>query len=404
MAKRISVIRAKISRLSLTLPFLLILITVLSILLHDLRGGTLLESSSYNSYTRQALAWRQGQMYLPENVPWLELAVYEGRYWVSFPPVPSLFMLPLTFVFGINTPDNLVMLALVLLSVTAVYLTLRKRGYGKNASAFISTGVVLGCNLFNLSMEGAVWYMAQSFAFCLCMFSILALLKRRFGLALALVALALGCRPFSVLLVLPIAYLYFAERLKDRSVRPLKRAQNLVKTLLPALIIGLALMLYNYVRFKNPFEFGHSYLPEFNRGELQFSTSFIGRNLKGLMQLVGFDGEARLTYTIFNGFCPLLANPIFILLFIEIGICFFRREWSPMKLITLSALILNFFFLLCHRTFGGFQFGARYTVDLIPCTLIFFLLLPKRKLTPWRRFILCFGIIFNLYGALAVSL
>ena len=44
---------------------------------------------------------------LPEDVPYLELAVYGGDYYVSFPPVPSLLLLPLTFFFGMDTPDSL---------------------------------------------------------------------------------------------------------------------------------------------------------------------------------------------------------------------------------------------------------------------------------------------------------
>ena len=62
-------------------------------LLHLLMGGDWLKSffgpSFYNTYTRQALAWREGLLHLPEDVPYLELAIYEGEYYVSFPPLPS---------------------------------------------------------------------------------------------------------------------------------------------------------------------------------------------------------------------------------------------------------------------------------------------------------------------------
>ena len=61
---------------------------LLFVLLHDLFGGTLLSSSPYNSYTLQALAWREGRVSLGRDYPWLELAVYQGDYYVSFPPVP----------------------------------------------------------------------------------------------------------------------------------------------------------------------------------------------------------------------------------------------------------------------------------------------------------------------------
>ena len=73
--------------------------------------------SNYDSYTLQALAWREGRVSLGQDYPHLELAVYEGDWYVSFPPVPTLVQLPLTFLFGRETPDGL----LVKLYVSAAF-------------------------------------------------------------------------------------------------------------------------------------------------------------------------------------------------------------------------------------------------------------------------------------------
>ena len=75
--------------------------------MHLMIGTNPIGPTPYNTYTRQALAWRQGLLHLPEDVPHLELAIYEGEYYVSFPPLPSVVLLPLTYLFGINTPDAL---------------------------------------------------------------------------------------------------------------------------------------------------------------------------------------------------------------------------------------------------------------------------------------------------------
>ena len=56
--------------------------------------------SGYCTYTLQALAWRDGQICLSQDYPWLELAIYQGKYFVSFPPVPSVPLYFLTFLFG----------------------------------------------------------------------------------------------------------------------------------------------------------------------------------------------------------------------------------------------------------------------------------------------------------------
>ena len=48
----------------------------------------------YNSYTLQAKAWLSGQIDLGRNYSHLEIAEYGGKYFISFPPFPSVVMLP----------------------------------------------------------------------------------------------------------------------------------------------------------------------------------------------------------------------------------------------------------------------------------------------------------------------
>ena len=80
------------------------------VMLHDLCGGTLFRHNDWDSYTLQALAWREGRTALSQNYSWLELAVYNGQYYVSFPPLPSVVMLPLTYIWGADTPNNVVVM------------------------------------------------------------------------------------------------------------------------------------------------------------------------------------------------------------------------------------------------------------------------------------------------------
>lgn len=70
-------------------------------------------------------------------------------------------------------------------------------------------------------------------------------------------ALAFGCRPpvaLANLLVLPM----FIEYLRGKKMTR-RLSSRLVFAAVPYLVIGILLMLYNYVRFDSPFEFGQSY-------------------------------------------------------------------------------------------------------------------------------------------------
>jgi hypothetical protein len=49
------------------------------------------QSNPYNSYALQTDSWLKGRLDLGQDYPWLELAIYQGKYFVSFPPFPSLF-------------------------------------------------------------------------------------------------------------------------------------------------------------------------------------------------------------------------------------------------------------------------------------------------------------------------
>ena len=71
------------------------LLALALVLYHSLAGGTLLSPNVYDSYLLQAKNWLEGRAYIEggENYPWLELAVFEGRYYLSFPPAPSVLAL-----------------------------------------------------------------------------------------------------------------------------------------------------------------------------------------------------------------------------------------------------------------------------------------------------------------------
>ena len=75
---------------------LLLTMAFACLLVHSLAGGTLLVHSVYDSYALQAENWLAGRTWIAdgEKYTWLELAVYKGRYYVSFPPVPSVLALP----------------------------------------------------------------------------------------------------------------------------------------------------------------------------------------------------------------------------------------------------------------------------------------------------------------------
>ncbi len=392
-----------------TLALLMFIMALGYVLIHDLLGGTLFAHSSWDSYTLQSLAWMRGELSLGRNYDYLELAVYNGQYFVSFPPFPSAVMLPFAALFGERTPNNLIVALVAMASCAAVYrLALRARFSAAN-SALLALFFVWGSNLMWMSTNGGVWFMAQSLNALLLLLAAEAALRNRRSLSYLLIAFAVGCRPFSAFAFLPLLVFYYEQdKLKDRG--PVRTLFMQWKAWLPVAAVAAAYMWYNWARFDNPLEFGHNYLPEFTEAENgQFNLVYLAENLKNIWFLpVKFKADLGLAYPVFNGFMFYIANPFFLLMFAAIARDARKKRFGALRASLLAAQLLIMLALCAHKTFGGWQFGARYTVDMLPLALAYYLFSPRGgegepSLRIWEKGAAYFGILLNVYGALAMN-
>lgn len=429
-------------------------------------SNALSEHFHEDSYTLQALAWRDGRISLTQYDYNLELAIVNDdymeahgmydpeiyvneienmilhdkntQYYVSFPAVPTIPMLFLSFIYGENTPNNL---ATVLYSVIAfgfLILICRRLGYSYFLSICGASFVSITSSAFYLAANagaGGVWYQAQSLSLLLtasAFYFILGDKNKDYYIAFTLLALAVGCRPFQIIY---FAYFYYILLKKYRF-----RISKTIKYLISPIVIGSLYMLYNYIRFGNIFEFGHNYLPEFmSSPDGQFSFNYILPNLKEIFCKLPVKVEDGFMFD-FNGFACWISNVLLILTligFIYYNIRFIYRilkrkgineRKSPRtaaykKQITViwilfSLMILHLFLIVAHKTLGGWQFGSRYTVDLLPAALVMCAIALKpvflqKKVSTNIKFsiifirtiaivLLCIGTYINITGAYKV--
>ena len=322
--------------------------------------------NSYNSYTLQAMAWLQGRLDLGCDYSWLELAIVDGKYYVSFPPFPSVIMLPLAMIFGTRTPDTLVALVAAALScihairLCAIMLPDRRR------TAYWTLFLLLCNGYLFLCLNGWVWFIAQNLCFCLSLASMHHAVKGRGGLSLACWAMAVGCRPMTGLALPLLLYLLWQQLRDQHPEEPLlKLAVQRLHWLIAPALIGIFYMALNWARFGNPLEFGHNYLPEFNKYGAQFSFSYILKNLGTLMRLPDLE-NGRIEFQTVEGGTAWLLNPIlWVGLVAWISALRARRGGMTRWLIPVT-VVLYLLIILMHRTLGGWQFGNRYLVDLAP--------------------------------------
>lgn len=396
-------LRQRIKTAPLELPLLLILMAIGYLLIHDLAGGTLFSHDPHDSYTLQAQAWLDGKAYLENGADytWLELAIYNGQYFVSFPPVPSVVMLPFVLLFGGDTPNNLLVAVYAMVAVCGAYRACRSQGLSSRQSCFWAFAAVMCSNMLEISTNGGVWLQAQTLNMAFLCWAIDYALRGRRTAAFLLTALAVGCRPFS-LFYFPLFIVYFLYC--DKSIK--KTLKSLLIPCLVALVIGAAYGWYNYIRFGNPLEFGHNYLPEFLEAENgQFHLSYLGNNLSNiLLRGITLAEDGSLVFPQFDGFLFYVVNPFFLIAAIQLAKDIWRRRVTPPMWAALACLAANLLCLCLHKTFGGYQFGARYTVDLLPYAFFGLLLSGRKRPHRWECFAAAFGLLFNAYGALLMRL
>lgn len=362
----------------------------------------------YNSYTLQALRWLDGHLDLGQNYSWLELAVYEGRYYVSFPPFPSYLLLPFAALFGENTPDGWI--ALFLSWIGGCYAVKLYRGMSNDnhGSVFFVLFLLLGNGYLFLTMNGWVWFFAQNLCFVLSLAALYHAWRGQGGLALAAWACAVGCRPMTVLYLPILIVLLWRREACSISVSALCGwvLRRWYWGIAP-LLLAASYMMLNWMRFGNVMEFGHNYLPEFTSVSTgQFNLAYLWQNLRLLFRLPVYQGSQQpMTFFIFETMAFYLIAPFTISCAAAWGYALLRRRkqerWTLALLPVLA--LAHLLILCCHKTLGGWQFGNRYLVDLLPWLFACFALWKPKS----ARFdALCLplatlGICLNLVGSVA---
>lgn len=164
-------------------------------------------------------------------------------------------------------------------------------------------------------------------------------------------------------------------------------------------------MLLNQARFGSPFEFGHNYLPEFVRAEEgQFSFEYLKKNWAELFRMPEMDASSgRLKFYTYGCQAVGWVNPILPLAVLALGIDWLKRKLCPNLesiLLTLG-VAAHVLIVLCHRTLGGWQFGNRYIVDILPFVFSGLVTCMPKNFAKLGRIACCEGIALNVAGLIA---
>ena len=292
-------------------------------------GDRLLRPSIYNHYTYLADALLHGQLELTHPPPHQnDWAAHEGRWYVSFPPVPALLMMPGVALWGwesdtpspvpehwqrpgtsqgryqFHEPLFVLLFAplpplLLLLILDRLRRSERSRR-GPREDLLLVSLFALGTVYFPTAVQADTWHIAHVVGMTFLGLSVLAGLEGRHPTLAALtLGLAFGSRT-PMLFAFPLFFYELARAHGVTSIAPLGgklRAMTNWAFLWRALWFGLVLsalvglwLAMNEARFGDPFDFGHRHLqvrwlPRIERWGL-FDLHYLSRNLAAALVLL----------------------------------------------------------------------------------------------------------------------
>lgn len=380
--------------------------------------GLLSEHTTFNHFALLAEAWLQGRLDLggppPAYAQGNDFASYLGRWFVVFPPLPAVLLLPLVAVAGSaeRVCDGRFFLLLAGLGPAALFLALeklRRAGESKRSeleNVALAALFCFGSVYFFCSVQGTVWFAAHVVAAVLtALYLLLALQAERPVAAGICLGLAFATRA-PLLLAAP---LFVLEALRaTRRASPVgpgvlqryelgRLTRLLTLFLLPiAAVIGLTLW-HNHARFGDWSETGYRYLDVAWAKRIAkwglFDYHYLARNLGVMLSsLPWFPARGGPLQINAHGLALWLTTPMYLWLVTA-------RRWSPLGRALLLSAALTALPTLFYQNTGWIQFGYRFSNDYAP---LLFLLLAIVGPPLRGAFMLAsaFAVIVNFFGAL----
>jgi hypothetical protein len=398
------------SRLTKTL-LILIALFIIAFIVFWLTGEG--HATYYNYYVRLADAFLHGRLYLLDNPSWLNELIPNPAgigYYVVYPPLPAVLMVPFVAIFGLDLNQTLFGIFFAAATVPLAYLVARsviaktKQVNTPKKSTYIWFAVLFGFGtiFWYLSSIGSVWLIAQVIA---TFFMLLALYecfnKNRPLLIGLLVGAAFWCR-----LPTALGIFFFVGLAISQQQNP--EWKNKFKSALPYLLklaAGLAFFvglefIYNLVRYGTIFPVGYWMIPGvldepwFSHGH--FSVLYIVDNLKPfLLGLPMLTANAPFVQFPMSGMAIWFTTPAFIFA-LKSKIRDSVTWWSWLAVFCIAAVIFT-------NATTGWGFGYRYAVDFYPFLFLLTLRGMGSNLKWYHKLLIIIGVIVNLIGVVAIN-
>jgi len=328
-----------------------------------------------------------------------DLSNFHGRWYIPFPPLPAIVMMPLVAFAGVDAINTTLFCTIAgATAVAFVFLLLdglsqrRWTTLSQAENLWLTALFAFGTVNWWMSTTGSVWYVDQvTTSTFIALATMLAVRGAPPVATGASLGLAICGRPP----VIGIAFLIIViHGMVDEKFRVSWPA--LMAFAAPVLVAITALALYNQRRFGTPTDFGYLYAANLSGdGQMygQLNLHFLKRNL-WFMFLAGPEWNAArgIWAPSRTGMSVFLTTPAFLLIFTA-------RRPTRLAVGAWLAAALGVIPALLYYTTGAHQFGSRFTLDITIPMLVLVALSVRDGLSRVAKAAILLSIAANALGA-----
>lgn len=364
------------------------------------------ENTPNKSYMDElAYAFLDGNLYLENPSSTVDLTLFQGKWYVAFPPMATLLMVPLAFVFanfGINTVTFTIFFSAInTVLVFEMLQLLAERGWTQlktrdNQWLLVLFG--LGTIHWYMSFNGKVWFISRLVALTFMLLATVLALKNRSPWLVGLsVGMSILARPNLVFLWPFLLGIYWQNLLEEG---PIKIKHLISWTFKNAVPIGLGvvgLLYYNELRFGNWLDFGYATMNVGENAEVirqygQFNLRFIPWNLYYMWLSLPVISQSCNNLLVPNvqGISLILTTPPILYLFKA----FKRSIWVVGAWTVLVVQMI----LLSMHTGTAWEFGYRFFMDFVIPVMALIALAAGTRVSGVLKCLIILGVIVNIWG------
>jgi hypothetical protein len=340
-------------------------------------------------FVRLADAFLHGRIYLTEAPSWLnELIPKDGVWYVAYPPMPAVLLVPFVWLFGPEFPQQVASCLFAGIAVGLAWLVFGRFELSAPTRLGLTAVFGFGTAFWYVAEVGSVWYLSHVVAVMFSMAAIFLALdrdrRRPFLVGLLLGGAAMSRLPVGLTAPFFIAMLVAVDR-PLRLPASGERSAALRRVILFGLglaIPALAYGLYDLARWGSLLDQSYVLIPGVLDDPIYakhgiLAIEYVPRNLFAIfLRSWNYVDDPPFLQPSWWGLSLFLTTPLFVWLF--------RARWrDPRVAWALVAAALALVPIVTHGNVGITQFGYRFSLDVQPLLFVVLAVGFARGMSRW---------------------